>query len=44
MKIKTAKMGDEEVLALPAWEHEKPISQRLLFRMILLSGAKKTNY
>ncbi len=36
MKIKTAKMGYEEVLALPAWEHEKPIRQRLLFRMILL--------
>lgn len=36
MKIKTAKMGYEEVLALPAWEHEKPIRQSLLFRMILL--------
>ena len=36
MKIKTAKMGYEEVLALPVWEHEKPIRQRLLFRMILL--------
>ncbi len=36
MKIKTAKMGYEEVLALPVWEHEKPIRQRLFFRMILL--------
>ena len=36
MKIKTAKMGYEEVLALPVREHEKPIRQRLLFRMILL--------
>ncbi len=36
MKIKTAKMGYEEVLALPVREHEKPIRQRLLFRIILL--------
>ena len=36
MKIKTAKLGYVEVLALRAWEHEKPIRQRLLFRMILL--------
>lgn len=36
MKIKTAKMGYEEVLALPVREHEKPIRQRLFFRMILL--------
>ena len=27
MKIKTAKMGYEEVLALPVREHEKPIRQ-----------------
>lgn len=36
MKIKTAKMGYEEVLALPAPLHEKPVRQRLLFRIILL--------
>lgn len=35
MKIKTAKMGYEEVLALPVPAHEKPIKQRLLFRLIL---------
>lgn len=36
MKIKTAKMGYEEVLALPVMQHEKPIRQRLIFRIILL--------
>lgn len=36
MKIKTAKMGYEEVLALPVPIHEKPVRQRLLFRIILL--------
>lgn len=35
MKIKTAKMGYEEVLALPVPAHEKPVRQRLLFRLIL---------
>lgn len=36
MKIKTAKMGYEDVLALPVPVHEKPIRQRMLFRIILL--------
>lgn len=36
MKIKTAKMGYEDVLALPVLVHEKPIKQRMLFRIILL--------
>lgn len=36
MKIKTAKMSYEEVLALPAAIHQKPIKQRLLFRVVLL--------
>lgn len=36
MKIKTAKMNYEEVLALPAAIHQKPIKQRLLFRVVLL--------
>ena len=35
MKKKTAKMGYEEVLALPVPAHEKPVRQRLLFRLIL---------
>lgn len=36
MKIKTAKMSYEEVLALPVTIHQKPIKQRLLFRVVLL--------
>ncbi len=36
MKIKTAKMAYEEVLALPAPLHEKPIRQRVVFRILLL--------
>ena len=36
MKIKTAKMGYEDVLALPVPIHEKPVRQRMLFRIILL--------
>lgn len=36
MKIKTAKMSYEDVLALPVPAHEKPVRQRLLFRIILL--------
>lgn len=36
MKIRTAKMGYEDVLALPVPPHEKPVRQRLLFRIILL--------
>ena len=36
LKIKTAKMNYEEVLALPAAIHQKPIKQRLLFRVVLL--------
>lgn len=36
MKIKTVKMGYEDVLALPVPMHEKPIRQRLIFRIILL--------
>lgn len=36
MKIKTAKMSYEEVLALPVPEHRKPIRQRMLFRIVLL--------
>ena len=36
LKIKTAKMSYEEVLALPATIHQKPIKQRLLFRVVLL--------
>ncbi|MDE7131523.1 MAG: 1-acyl-sn-glycerol-3-phosphate acyltransferase [Lachnospiraceae bacterium] len=36
MKIKTAKMSYEEVLALPVTMHQKPIKQRLLFRVVLL--------
>lgn len=36
MKIKTARMRYEEVLALPVPQHEKPVRQRLLFRIILL--------
>lgn len=36
MKIKTAKMSYEEVLALPAPIHKKPMKQRLLFRVVLL--------
>lgn len=36
MKIKTAKMNYEEVLALPVTIHQKPIKQRLLFRVVLL--------
>ena len=36
MKIKTAKMNYEEVLALPVPAHEKPVRQRMLFRIILL--------
>lgn len=36
MKIRTAKMNYEDVLALPVPAHEKPVRQRLLFRIILL--------
>ncbi len=36
LKIKTASMRYEDVLALPAPVHRKPAKQRLLFRMILL--------
>lgn len=36
MKIKSAKMAYEEVLALPAPLHEKPIRQRMVFRILLL--------
>ncbi|MBD5525668.1 MAG: 1-acyl-sn-glycerol-3-phosphate acyltransferase [Lachnospiraceae bacterium] len=36
LKIKTAKMSYEEVLALPVTIHQKPIKQRLLFRVVLL--------
>ena len=36
MKIKSAKMAYEEVLALPAPLHEKPIRQRVVFRILLL--------
>ncbi len=35
MKIKTAKMRYEDVLALPVPAHEKPVRQRMLFRIIL---------
>lgn len=35
MKIKTAKMSYEEVLALPAPVHEKPVKQRFIFRLLL---------
>ena len=36
LKIKTASMRYEDVLALPAPVHRKPVRQRLLFRIILL--------
>lgn len=36
LKIKTASMRYEHVLALPAPVHRKPVRQRLLFRIILL--------
>lgn len=36
LKIKTASMRYEQVLALPAPVHRKPVRQRLLFRIILL--------
>ncbi len=36
MKIKTAKMDYEDVLALPIPVHEKPVRQRLFFRIALL--------
>ena len=36
LKIKTASMRYEAVLALPAPVHRKPVRQRLLFRIILL--------
>ena len=35
MKIKTAKMRYEDVLALPAAAHLKPVRQRLVFRLLL---------
>ena len=35
VKIKTAKMTYEEVLALPVPLHEKPVRQRMLFRILL---------
>lgn len=35
MKIKTAKMSYEEVLALPVPVHEKPVKQRFIFRLLL---------
>lgn len=35
MKIKTAKMSYEEVLALPVQVHMKPVKQRLIFRLLL---------
>ena len=35
MKIKTAKMSYEEVLALPVPAHEKPVKQRFIFRVLL---------
>lgn len=35
MKIKTAKMRYEDVLALPAPMHLKPVRQRLIFRLLL---------
>lgn len=35
MKIKTAKMRYEDVLALPAPVHLKPVRQRLIFRLLL---------
>lgn len=35
MKIKTAKMRYEDVLALPAPAHLKPVRQRLIFRLLL---------
>lgn len=36
LKIKTASMRYEDVLALPAPVHQKPAKQHLLFRIILL--------
>lgn len=36
MKIKTAKMTYEEAIALPQAEHQKPLRQYFLFRLILL--------
>ncbi len=35
LKIKTAKMRYEDVLALPAPAHLKPVRQRLIFRLLL---------
>lgn len=35
MKIKTAKMSYDEVLALPTPVHEKPVKQRFIFRLLL---------
>ncbi len=35
LKIKTAKMQYEDVLALPAAVHFKPVRQRLIFRLLL---------
>lgn len=35
VKIKTAKMAYEEVFALPVPLHEKPVRQRMLFRILL---------
>lgn len=35
MKIKTVKMSYEEVLALPAPIHQKPMKQRVIFRLLL---------
>ncbi len=35
LKIKTAKMSYEEVLALPVPAHEKPVKQRFIFRVLL---------
>ncbi len=35
MKIKTRKMSYEGVLALPAPAHEKPVKQRIFFRILL---------
>ncbi|MCM1122350.1 MAG: 1-acyl-sn-glycerol-3-phosphate acyltransferase [Eubacterium sp.] len=37
MRIKTAKMTYDEVLALPAPVHEKPVRQRFIFRLLLVA-------
>lgn len=36
MKIKTARMRYEDVMALPAQAHLKPVRQKLIFRLLLL--------